>query len=626
MVNRDKFGKYEILRKLSRSMTDVYLARDVELNRLTVLKIIEHSRDEFTQLVIEAEKRGALLQEQLHQIDSRILEVFECGEQNDCIFVAMEYFEGRTLAEILQAERRLVPRRAIRYAAEICSQLRTLHSFVSDLDGRKTAVVHGDIKPSNVQIGPNDELRLIDFGIAKVITATHSLTHHNLGSPSYCSPERISKSQVDPHADLWAVGVSLYEMLAGTPPYQGQNTRKLENLIQSRRPPRALPATCPAAVKAIVAKALAGDVARRYQSAEEFESDLRAFLDTSPTVAEQESQRSWNANATVERQPAQPKQALRIIHPRRAQRWNNFTNVAIALLAGILVGLLVFMPLGYYYRLWSAAGPLRERKDYAHDSREALSSDWNLYRELKTRDRFLGQWSPIASLPETLRSNLLSAADNILDSFRNSSDAQLTDFDWARARVCLRYALQIDPGDAKANGKLALCNAYFNLAENPDPPKCDASLGYFRQAQSYLPRSPDPHLGMARLYVYSLHNIGQALGEFYQAERLGYKLGPKEAEEQADGYLFRSEAFLLRAKQAPATARQERAKWLQMARNDTERAWNLYEPIAGFSNVSANLEQLQQDRLEQVKLQSVEVRVPPKPHYKKRYSSVRRWQ
>src|SRR5215467_9194028 len=156
---------------------------------------------------------------------------------------------------------------------EACSQLGTLHSFLSDVNGRKTAVVHGDIKPTNLQVGLRGELRLLDFGIAKVITSTHHLTHHNLGSPTYCSPERISRAQVDPHADLWALGVSLYEMVGGRPPYQAQNTRKLENLIQSRRPPRDLPASCPHPLRAIIFKALAGDIEQRFPTAAAFESD-----------------------------------------------------------------------------------------------------------------------------------------------------------------------------------------------------------------------------------------------------------------------------------------------------------------------------------------------------------------
>src|SRR4051812_4688905 len=112
MVHFSTFGKYEIIRKLSRSMTDVYLANDPEFSRRAVLKIIEHSRDDFTQLIIEAERRGAQLQQQLHTLDPRILEIYDYGEQSNCFFVAMQYFEGKTLAELLKAEGPLEGRRA----------------------------------------------------------------------------------------------------------------------------------------------------------------------------------------------------------------------------------------------------------------------------------------------------------------------------------------------------------------------------------------------------------------------------------------------------------------------------------------------------------------------------------
>ncbi len=170
-----------------------------------------------------------------------------------------------------------------------------------DIDGQRRSVVHGDIKPSNIQIGADDEVRLLDFGIAKALTFTHSRTHLSLGSPSYCSPERLSRGQVDRHADLWAVGVTLYEMVAGSPPYQAQDTRKLEELIQSRRPPRALPDECPSALKAILHKALAGDLHLRYVSAAAFESDVRLFLEGRPTVAQTERRNAWHSNPTIEK-------------------------------------------------------------------------------------------------------------------------------------------------------------------------------------------------------------------------------------------------------------------------------------------------------------------------------------
>jgi serine/threonine protein kinase len=631
MVHFQKFGKYEIVRKLGRSMTDVYLALDTSIDRPAVLKVIEQSRDEFTQLLIEAERRGALIQKQLHAIDPRIVEIYECSEQDGCFYVAMQYVEGRTVAEILQAEHRIEPRRAARYAAEICSQLKTLHSFVSDVDGRKTAVVHGDIKPSNIQIGPNDELKLLDFGIAKVITFTRNLTHHNLGSPSYCSPERVSRAQVDQHADLWAVGVSLYEMVSGAPPYQAQSTRKLENLIQSRRPPRALPEDCPPSLKAIVAKALAADLEHRYPSAEAFESDLRALLDHRPTIAETERRSSWDANATVEKHPPEAKTVPRVAGPRppatkspvrKIAVRSDLTNVAIALLAGILAGLLVFIPVGYYYRFRSASERLRGSRDYAHEDAQVVASDWNLYQDLRHRNQLFGQWTPVSSLDRPLHANLVSAADNILERFRNSSDEELNQFDWAKARLCLLHALELEPSDSKARGKLALCDGYLNLMQNPNPPKAAFSIDNFRQAESYLPHSPDPHLALARVYVYAFHNIGEALAEFHQAEQLGYRSGPKEAQQKADGYLFRAEWELARAKKLFATSKQQSEKWCQLARDDIERARALDEPIAGFSNVSTNLQQIYQDRDQQMKLQMQYARVvASKPHSSKRYTS-----
>ncbi|MBV8709566.1 MAG: serine/threonine protein kinase [Acidobacteriaceae bacterium] len=627
----ENFGKYKVIRKLSRSMTDVYLALDSEANRTVVLKLIEHSRDDFTQLIMEAEARGAQLQRQLHASDERILEVYEWGETGGCFFVAMEYFEGRTLAEILKAEGALEGRRAARYAAEICSQLGTLHTFTPQLNGRPTAVVHGDIKPSNIQLNADDVLRLLDFGIAKVITSTHNLTHHNLGSPSYCSPERISTSQVDPHADLWAVGVSLYEMLAGTLPYQAPETRKLEALIQSRKPPGPLPDTCPPTLKAIVAKSLAPDMEERYQSAAEFESDLQCFLANRVTVAETEMQSK--AKPTVERPHGAASVDVRkpILVPKvklqHKKAWDDLTNITIALLAGMLAGLILFIPFSYFYRLSRLTQHFGANRDYAHEDLQTVENDWALYKELKQRNHFLRRFSPVNSLGEPLYQNLTTAAESILDGFRNSSDTRLSDFDWIKASRCLQHALELHPYDAKARSELALCNGYLKYQQYPKLPRAALSINYFQQAESYNPRSPDSHLALARVYIYAFHNVGQAAAELHQAERLGYKLGPREAEQQGDGYLFRAESSLSRARLTPPSASAERQRWLQLASDDFERAVKLYEPIAGFSKVNTNLEQLQQDRAEGAKLRLQPVRLAgTRTRFVQRPSFSHRWQ
>ena len=348
---------------------------------------------------------------------------------------------------------------------------------MTDYAGRRTAVIHGDIKPSNIQIAAGkNEVRLLDFGISKNITATQNLTRHNMGSPSYCSPERLLRGHVDVNADLWAVGVTLFEMLAGTPPYQAQDTRQLENIIQSKRPPRALPDDCPAALKAIVTKALAGDLELRYHTAQAFENDLRAYLANQPVTAARD-RASWDSNTTIDksvpprvsavvpppsgRPMTAPPLPLTNAPPRARnnptrlttsqmmaaqQRSGGLTphkfffmrpgtaNVAIALLAGVMAGLVVFVPLVYYMRVYNEVTPLREVRDYAHEAPAAIDADWELFEDLKKRTQFMGVLSPLNLAEGQLRNNLINAADTIIDGYRASAITNPADFEWARAR------------------------------------------------------------------------------------------------------------------------------------------------------------------------------------------------
>jgi tetratricopeptide (TPR) repeat protein len=285
-------------------------------------------------------------------------------------------------------------------------------------------------------------------------------------------------------------------------------------------------------------------------------------------------------------------------------------------MAGVCAGLMVFVPLVYYLRIYSEVTPLRNVRDYAHEEAGLVDQDWQTYQDLKKRTEFLGFLSPLGLADGRMRSNLLTAADTIIDGYRASAITNPADFDWARARKCLRYALEIDPNDSKVKGKLALAEGYVNLVQieaaaaklrsNPNPrlPKAPLSIESFRRAASYLPTSPDPHLGLARLNVYIFHNIGEADAEFQQAEQLGFHLGPREQVQRADGYMFRSQYELARARRSAAKNKDESERWLQMCRDDIENARKLYEPLVGFSNVSTDLEQLDQIKVEQASLES----------------------
>ncbi len=553
MLRTRQFGAYEVIRKLARGMTDVYLAFDTSANRHAVLKIVEESPDALTQLILEAERRGADLQKQLHAADSRVIELYEYGHLDGFFFVSMQYIEGRTVAEILKQEGRIEPQRAARFAVEILSQLDKLHSFQATIDGQRRSVVHGDIKPSNIQIGSNDEVRLLDFGIAKALTFTHSRTHLGLGSPSYCSPERLSRGQVDRHADLWAMGVTLYEMVAGVPPYQAQDTRKLEALIQSRRPPRALPESCPDAMTAILHKALAGDLHQRYVSASAFENDLTLFLQDRPTVAEMERRVSWKSNPTVEKQrlPHIPqrmagmaetvRRSVLKLKPPRAQQLASVMSILVALSWGLLAGLVVCVPVGYYYRFWRDSSALRGTLDYTRASIGQINRDWDLLERVQRQNAFLGGMSPASKLAANVHAALLQAGDEVIDGYRNNSDPRLQDFDWPKAEVCFTHLIEMDRNDRAAQGKLALCHGFENLERSgADLASAHAAGSDFADASTLMPRSPDPHLGLARMDVYALKNIGMAMAELHQAQRLGFEPGPREAEEEADGYRFRA--------------------------------------------------------------------------------------
>jgi serine/threonine protein kinase len=639
VLRSKQFGNYEIIRKLARGMTDVYLAFDTRANRHAVLKIVEESQDPLTLLILEAERRGAAIQKQLHDADSRVIELYESGEMDGCFFISMQYIEGRTIAEILKEEKHIEPARAAKFAVEILSQLDHLHSFQADIDGQRRSVVHGDIKPSNVQIGADDEVRLLDFGIAKVLTFTHSRTHLNLGSPGYCSPERLSRGQVDRHADLWAVGVTLYEMLAGSPPYQARDTRKLEELIQSRRPPRALPDGCPSAMQAILNKALAGDLHQRYVSAAAFESDLRLFLQNRPTVAETERRTSWHSNPTMEKQRmrilhAIPKrvtnmastmadtvmQRVQKLKPAPPTRLASVLSILVALCWGLLAGLVICVPAGYAYRFWRQSAPLRANQDYTRLSAAGINDDWNLFQQLEKRNTFLGELSPAKKLSAGMRSSLMHAADDVIERYRNNSDPAIEDFDWEKAAVCLRHVLEIDRADRTAEGRLALCEGYLNLEHAP----AEAAQAKFQQSVSLIPRAPDPHLGLARIYIYSLKNVGKAIAELHEAQRLGFQLGPREMEQEADGYRFRAGVELKEAQRYREKSKTLEARYLRQAQRDYDRARQLYEPILGFSNVSVALREVDDDDHARQQLDDT-LKKPVKAAKRPRRTSARRY-
>jgi Protein kinase domain len=512
-----RFGPYEIIRRLGKSMNDVYLARDTRENRQAALKLIKSGSDAASQLLLEAERRGAAIQQGLRTLDPRVIEIYDFGDLDGYFYVAMQYVEGRSLAEVLKHDGRMGGYRAARVAMEVCGQLEKFHAFRPG-DGAASSVVHGDIKPSNIHLGLNETVRLLDFGIAKTLRPDCDFTFHNFGSPSYCSPERLGLSQVDQQADLWAVGVTLYEMVAGSPPYQAEDTRKLERLIQSGRPPRALPSSCPAPLKAVIGKALAPAAERRYKSAAAFGDDLKAFLEGAETAAGKEKHSAWKPDPTVESGQASK--------PRRTWRPNKALRMAgriAGALGCVLAGMALFIGTSYCSRYWRASRQLRAHLDYAHRPVVDLNADWSLYTDMQAQFGFLGKYSPVERLRAPLRTAYMQAGAQALD-----------DSDWGKAELCLTRAMDLGAGGLEVAGKLALARGHAALARG----QRENARSRFLEAARDIPQSPAPHLGLARADL--LASLpGDALAELATAERLGYKLGPREMRQETEAYRLR---------------------------------------------------------------------------------------
>jgi len=418
-------------------------------------------------------------------------------------------------------------------------------------------VVHGDIKPSNIHLGYNDTVRLLDFGIAKTLRANCNATDHNFGSPSYCSPERLSRAEVDQQSDLWALGATLYEMLAGTPPYQAENTRKLESLIRSKRPPRALPVSCPRGLRAVVTKALAPEPTERYRSALEFKADLQSFLERKPTVAEISQRSKWTPSATIEA----AREALRKI--TRTARRQPAAGVQVAVAAAYFAfGMVLWIGGTLAWQFWQA----RAVAAAIPPARPAVS--------------------PAPPVTESLSQTYITTADRILDAFRSSADPWLYNFDWQKAEICLQRAVELGSRDDATLGKLSLCRGYATLERLNGGQYSERATTQLRLkvrdefmlASRRMPVDPAPHLALARVYVYSIPSPEKAMAEFAAAERLGATLGRREVEQQGDVYRIRAAQILA-------------SDWRQAVR-DANLARGYYQRVRGFNEVDDHLREL----------------------------------
>jgi serine/threonine-protein kinase len=264
--------RYEIQARIGRGgMADVFSARDLLLDRKVAIKVLfpEFAVDP---TFVERFRREAQAAANLNH--PNIVNVYDWGKYQGTYFIAMEYVQGRTLAEILKANKQLTSKQAAEIASEVAAALGFAHD---------AGLAHRDIKPANILIGTNGQVKVADFGIARAMNAPteSNLTQAGsvMGTATYFSPEQAQGAQPDPRSDLYSLGIVMYEMVAGRPPFTGENPVSIayKQVHDPPQPINQIVADVPKAYEAIVAKLLAKDPKMRYPSAQALRDDLRRF-------------------------------------------------------------------------------------------------------------------------------------------------------------------------------------------------------------------------------------------------------------------------------------------------------------------------------------------------------------
>ncbi|MFL5796654.1 MAG: protein kinase domain-containing protein [Actinomycetota bacterium] len=324
MLTRDRVlaGRYRIEGEVGHGgMARVYRATDTVLGRTVAVKVLDagHASDP---AFVDRFRREARAAARLNH--PNVVSVYDSGSDGPVHFIVMEFVEGRTLAEVMAQEGPLAPERAAEIARSVAEALSIAHG---------EGLVHRDVKPGNVMITPRGQVKVMDFGIARVTTA-HTITQTStvFGTASYLAPEQAQGLQVDGRADVYALGVVLYEMLAGRVPFVADSAVAVasKHVMEQPDPPSRWRRGAPPALEAIAMRALAKDPADRFQGAAEMAGALAAFGAGDPTTA----QAAPAATAPLARTDVLPPATRRHAAPRRSRWW--IAALVILILAALV--------------------------------------------------------------------------------------------------------------------------------------------------------------------------------------------------------------------------------------------------------------------------------------------------
>ncbi|RYX93588.1 serine/threonine protein kinase, partial [bacterium] len=269
---------YHIIKELGRGgMGAVYLANDKRLDRKVAIKILQigssFTVEQKSEIINRFQKEARAIAKLSHP---NIVNIHDIGEEDGQYYMVMEFLEGSSIASMLEKQTTLPIDECVNISIQICKALDYMH---------KNAIVHRDIKPDNIVIGLDKVAKVTDFGIAQNDSEQMRLTQDGaiLGSVMYISPEQLRNSKdVDNRADIFSYGVTLYQMLTGKLPFQGETIGEVVSKVLGENPelPRKINPSIPYELEAIVMKSMNKDREKRYKNIEDMERDLQNLLAT----------------------------------------------------------------------------------------------------------------------------------------------------------------------------------------------------------------------------------------------------------------------------------------------------------------------------------------------------------
>ncbi|HTM05170.1 MAG TPA: serine/threonine-protein kinase [Vicinamibacterales bacterium] len=609
---------------------------------------------------LQAEQDGVHYQRQAwERYPDMVPRVFLDGlAANGDYYIAMEFVRGEALLDVLRRKHLATPE-AVRLATIVAGFLQRLHEF-------QPPILHSDLKPEHVLVLDDGTVRIIDFGIARRPEAG-AATRNAFLSVMYAAPERVEDEarNVHPSDDLWALGIILFEMLAGAHPRE-QYRPRIEDAIRRddlgtvatllRERPALLPEGTSPQLDAIVRKMLAPQPGHRYASAAQVLRDLDAYTQGRETVAWQQLVAAGRATRVVTRTaapgaptmavPPPPNAARTVSGPSDVARTSSgprgepggsedpplrgvsrgeadkarptvisprprFRALISRRSAGVFLRAAAALLVAFVLMAQVAAWTRVER--YRRGVRSLETDDLASIEPTLSRLRRNAPFGFIVPmrLNRPLASRMLELAEPTIADFRNDMPAARF-VQWKTASRALAIGLELEPGDQRlrsraryVEGQLARIDAQGKSADAARVALAHA-VNAFREAAQIDDRWPDPYIGLASVHAYGLHDADAVVQDVNAAVTRGFASGKRERAEVADAFAYRADQTRARAAHADG---EDRRQLLESAIADYQQCIANYDGVSGFYDSDQNLDRCRSRQ--EVLTRELELMSPP---------------